>query len=242
MTKPCLVLLPGLLCDAAVWHEQRRALQFADCIVPSFGTLSSLTDMARSVLESVPAARFSLAGHSMGGRVALEIARLAPERIERFALFDSGLDPIAEGDAGERERRGRLSLLQLARREGMRKMGLQWARGMVHPARFGTPVFDAILDMIERQTPEIFEAQIQALLNRPNGREGLQRLSCPALFACGRQDTWSPLSRHQEMHALLPQSRLVVIEDSGHMSTMEQPAAVSDVLATWMDTGTANAA
>ena len=232
--KPCLVLLPGLLCDAAVWHEQGRALQSAHCIVPSFGTLASLTAMARSVLGAVPAARFSLAGHSMGGRVALEIARLAPERIERFALFDSGLDPIADGDAGERERTSRLSLLRLARQEGMRKMGLHWARGMVHPARLGTPLFDAILDMIERQTPEIFEAQIQALLNRPDGREGLTRLSCPILFACGRQDTWSPLSRHQEMHALFPGSRLVEIEDCGHMSTMEQPAAVSDALASWM--------
>jgi pimeloyl-ACP methyl ester carboxylesterase len=233
MAKPRVVLLPGLLCDAAVWREQVQALCFADCIVPSFGTLASLTTMARRVLDAVPAARFSLAGHSMGGRVALEIARIAPERIERFALFDSGLDPIAGGPSGEQELHSRMTLLRLARQEGMRPMGRQWARGMVHPARLGTPVFEEILDMIERQTPEIFEAQIQALLNRPDGREGLKRLSCPTLFACGRQDHWSPLSRHEEMHSLCPGSRLMVIENSGHMTTMEQPGAVSDALLDW---------
>lgn len=234
MARPCVVLLPGLLCDAAVWGEQCNALRAADCIVPSFGTLASLTEMALSVIDAVPAERFSLAGHSMGGRVALEIARIAPQRIERFALFDSGLDPIAGGPAGEQELHSRMALLRLARQEGMRTMGRQWALGMVHPARLGTPVFEEILDMIERQTPEIFEAQIQALLNRPNGRDALTRLSCPTLFACGRQDAWSPLSRHEEMQALCPGSRLVIIEDSGHMTTMEQPAAVSEALLDWI--------
>lgn len=232
---PCIVLLPGLLCDAAVWREQCRSLGPQHCIVPSFGTLASLGDMARSVLDLVPAERFSLAGHSMGGRVALEIARLAPQRIERIALLDSGLDPLAAGAAGDRERDQRMALLRLARQEGMRTMAKQWARGMVHPARIDTPVFEEILRMIERQTPETFEAQIHALLNRPDAREPLRHLQCPALFACGRQDTWSPLSRHEEMHALCPGSRLVVIENSGHMSTMEQPATVCDALQEWME-------
>jgi pimeloyl-ACP methyl ester carboxylesterase len=235
VTRPSVVLLPGLLCDAAVWRAPCQALAFADCIVPSFGTLASLTEMARSVLDGVAAPRFSLAGHSMGGRVALEIVRLAPQRVERFALFDSGLDALAAGAAGEQERQNRMALLQLARQHGMRAMGLKWAPAMVHPARRGSAVFEAILEMIERQTPETFEAQIHALLNRPDGREALQRLSCPTLFACGRQDAWSPLARHEEMHALRPGSRLVVIEDSGHMSPMEQPAAVAKALIDWMD-------
>ncbi|HSW05162.1 alpha/beta fold hydrolase [Aquabacterium sp.] len=235
MARPCVVLLPGLLCDAAVWREQCTALRFADCVVPSFGKLASLTAMARSVIDAVSTPRFSVAGHSMGGRVALEIARLVPERIERFALLDSGLDPIAEGPAGEHERENRMALLRVAQQQGMRHMGEQWARGMVHPARLETPVFEDILDMIERQTPEMFQAQIDALLNRPDGRDALMGISCPTLFACGRQDNWSPLSRHEEMHALCPGSRLVVIEDSGHMSTMEQPAAVSRALLSWMD-------
>ncbi|NML18828.1 alpha/beta fold hydrolase [Azohydromonas caseinilytica] len=234
MTRPCVVLLPGLLCDAAVWREQCQALAFADCVVPSYGELASITAMARSVLEAAPAQRFSLAGHSMGGRVALEVVRLAPERVERLALLDTGMDPLAQGGAGEQERAKRMALLQVARAKGMRAMGREWARGMVHPSRLDTPLFEEILDMIERQTPAIFEAQINALLGRPDARPVLRALSCPTLLACGRQDAWSPLSRHEEMQALVPGSRLVAIEDSGHMSTMEQPEAVSRALLDWM--------
>jgi pimeloyl-ACP methyl ester carboxylesterase len=233
MTRPCVVLLPGLLCDAAVWTAQREALSFADCVVPSYGELSSITGMARSVLEAAPQ-RFSLAGHSMGGRVALEMVRLAPERIERLALLDTGMDPIAPGTAGEQERDKRMALLRLARQEGMRRMGQAWARGMVHPSRLDSPLFEEILDMIERQTPAIFEAQINALLNRPDARGVLGSLRVPTLLLCGRQDAWSPLSRHEQMQALCPGSRLVAIEDSGHMSTMEQPEAVSGALLEWM--------
>jgi pimeloyl-ACP methyl ester carboxylesterase len=229
-----VVLLPGLMCDAAVWTAQCEALSFADCVVPSYGERSSITSMARHVLETVPAQRFSLAGHSMGGRVVLEMVRLAPERVERLALLDSGMDPLAPGEAGERERAKRMALLQLARDTGMRAMGREWARGMVHPSRLDSPLFERVLDMIERQTPTIFEAQINALLGRPDARPVLNGLRCPTLLACGRQDAWSPLSRHEEMHAMVLGSRLVVIEDSGHMSTMEQPDAVSRALVEWM--------
>jgi pimeloyl-ACP methyl ester carboxylesterase len=116
----------------------------------------------------------------------------------------------------------------------MREMGRDWARGMVHPARLATPLFGEILDMIERRTPAVFEAQVAALLARPDARPVLQALRCPVLLACGRQDAWSPLSRHEEMLALVPHARLAVIEDSGHMSTMEQPAAVSQALLEWL--------
>lgn len=229
-----LVLLPGLLCDAAAWAAQRDALPGVDCQVPDYGTLDSLGAMAELVLAQQPAPRFSLAGHSMGARVALEIVRRAPQRVERLALLDTGVDPLAPGDAGAAERTRRLALLALARERGMRTMGRDWARGMVHPARLDTPLFDAVLDMIERKTPAIFAAQIAALLARPDATEVLRGVRCDTLLLCGRQDAWSPLARHEQMQALQPDARLVVIEDSGHMSTMEQPAAVSAALQDWL--------
>lgn len=232
--QACVVLLPGLLCDAAVWAEQVEALDFADCIVPSYGELSSIAGMARHVLDTAPAKHLYVAGHSMGGRVALEMARLAPQRVRRLALLDTGMDPIAPGQAGEHERAKRMGLLQMAREQGMRAMGQQWAQGMVHASRWNSPLFDDILNMIDRQTPDIFAAQLEALLTRPDARGLLAQLRCPTLLACGRQDAWSPLSRHEEMHALLPGSRLAIVEDSGHMSPMEQPAAVSQALKEWM--------
>ncbi len=229
-----LVLLPGLLCDDAVWAHQRAVLPADDCVVPVFGAIDSIGAMAEQVLASVAAPRFSLVGHSMGGRVALEVLRRAPERVERLALLDTGIDPIAPGADGEREREGRMKLLATARRDGMRAMGRDWARGMVHPSRLGSPVFEQILDMIERRTPDIFAAQIHALLARPDAREVLRGLHCDTLLLCGRDDVWSPLARHEQMHAMLPTSRLAVIDHCGHMSTMEQPEAVSEVLVQWL--------
>jgi pimeloyl-ACP methyl ester carboxylesterase len=236
MSSPTLLLLPGLLCDITVWRDQISGLgSRAECHVPDYGSLGSLTAMAQQVLVSAPAGSFALAGHSMGGRVALEVVRLAPDRVERIALLDTGYQPLPAGAAGEQEKTGRMALLEQARVAGMRVMGQVWARGMVHAARLGTPVFKDILDMIERRTPAIFEAQIGALLNRPDATSVLKKLAVPTLVACGREDQWSPLARHQQMAALIPGARLAVIEDSGHMTTMEQPEAVTHLLSRWLE-------
>ncbi|MEO8122296.1 MAG: alpha/beta fold hydrolase, partial [Rhodoferax sp.] len=93
--KPTLMLLSGLMCDAAVWAPQCAALQAqAQCVVPDYGLRDSLAAMAQQVLAEAPTERFSLAGHSMGGRVALEVLRLAPQRVERLALLDTGTQPL----------------------------------------------------------------------------------------------------------------------------------------------------
>ena len=231
-----LVLLPGLMCDAAVWAPQVEALAGrVDCHVPDYGDRNSLGAMAEHVLATVPAGRFALAGHSMGGRVAFEVWRRAPERVERLALLDTSYHPLAPGEAGEAERRQRLALLEIARRQGMRTMAREWALGMVHPSRHGTPVFEAVLDMIERSTPDIFAAQIEALLDRPDATALLAMIDCPTLLLCGREDGWSPPSRHEFMRDRIAGARLVVVETCGHMSTMEQPAAVTAALQGWLD-------
>lgn len=234
MAHPTVVMLPGLLCDATVWQAQRQALPHAECIVPDYGLLSSITAMAQHVLNQLAVERVAVVGHSMGGRVALEMARLAPQRIERIALLDTGYQRRPATEQGRLEELSRLELLQLARERSMREMGQRWARGMVHPAHVDAPVFSAILDMIERKTSETFAAQIRALLDRPDGAPVLSTLSCPVLLVCGDEDQWSPLARHQEMQSMIPGSELVVIERAGHMTTMEQPAQVSGALQRWM--------
>ena len=230
-----LVLVPGLLCDEFVWSEQRRALSAQMQVwVPDHGSLDSLTDMAAAILRDAPAEQFALAGHSMGGRVALEVFRLAPHRVRRLALLDTGWRPRQAGAQGEEERRSRLALLETAFQHGMGIMGRQWASGMVHPSRLNTPVFEAIVAMIERKTPEIFAAQIHALLTRPDATDQLRALECPVLVLCGRQDGWSSLSQHSQMAELIPRSRLRIVEECGHMSTLEQPAAVTAALVEWL--------
>ena len=224
------------MCDAAVWAPQVAALGARyRCVVADYGALASLGAMAEGALAQAPGGQLAIAGHSMGGRVAFEIMRRAPERVSQLALLDTACPPLAEGAEGERERTQRYALLRKARDEGMRAMARQWASGMVHPQRLDTPLFEAILDMIERSSPEIFAAQIEALLARPDATPLLGEICCPTLVLAGREDAWNPPPRHIFMHERIADSRLVFIEDSGHMCTMEQPDRVSAELAVWLE-------
>lgn len=239
MTTEQIVFLPGLMCDAVVWkHQQSGLAPRAESFVAEYHDVDSLPAMAAKVLRDAPYDVFSLAGHSMGGRVAVEVVRQAPQRVRRLALLDTGYEPLAQGETGEQEEAKRLALLKFARENGMREMGKTlWAPGMVHPNRLDTPLFEEILAMIERRTPEQFEAQIKALLSRPDAEPVLRSLACPTYVICGRQDAWSPYERHEIMSRMIPASRatLVAIEESGHMSTMERPDDVTAVLAEWLD-------
>lgn len=232
---PALLLLPGLVCDRAAWdavvaHIGARAR----CEVHETGPDRTLGAMAQRVLAAAPPS-FALAGHSMGGRVALEIVRRAPNRVERLALLDTGWRALPAGSAGEAERSARYALLATARRSGMRAMGRTWVEPMVHPARLADDrLMQAILDMIERRTPDDFEAQIEALLARPDAGAVLRGIDCPTLVLCGRQDAWSPLAQHEEIASMVPGATLAAIDDCGHMSTMEAPEPVAEAMLGWL--------
>ncbi len=236
-----LVLVPGLMCDDAVWEHQVGLLGAGrDVQVASHGLSDTLGEMAGRILDHAPR-RFALAGHSMGGRVALEVMARAPDRVTRLALLDTGYEAITLGESGERERAGRYRLLEMARREGMLPMAQDWARGMVHPLRLtDQPLMDSIHSMIARASPEQFDAQIRALLARPDRTALLAQLRLPVLVLCGREDAWSPLARHEVMAKRIQGSRLVSVPDSGHMSTMERPDAVTNALRAWLDYPTAD--
>jgi len=230
-----LMLLPGLNCDAAVWASQVVALKDqAHCVIPAWGLRDSLTAMAQQVLDEAPTERFSVAGHSMGGRVALEVMRLAPQRVERLALLSTGTHPLAAGEAGEKEKAGRMALLKIARELGMRTMAQEWAKGMVHPERIGSPLFEQVLDMFDRGSAAQYAAQINALLRRPDAAALLPTIQCPTLVLTGRDDSWSGPAQHEAMAAVIPGAQLVIVEHCGHMCTMEQPQAVSAALADWL--------
>jgi len=230
-----LVLVPGLLCDAAVWEHQAVELRdIAEITIPDHGALDSLEKMAEAILARAPQ-RFAIAGHSMGGRVTFEVIRQSPGRVTGVALLDTASTPRRAGSAGEAEAGQRYRLLEKARREGMRAMGLEWAQPMVHPSRVPErELMNTILDMIERKTPEIFAAQIKALLERPDARPLLSEIKCPALVLCGREDSWSVPEHHEEMAKMIRGSRLVVVNDCGHMSTMERPQEVTAALRQWL--------
>jgi pimeloyl-ACP methyl ester carboxylesterase len=230
MTAP-LILLPGLLCDATVWAPQKDALrgQFQVTAWLHFYGHDSLAGMAHELLKAAPP-RFALAGHSMGGRVALEIMRAAPERVERLALFDTTATPATPGEPEKRR-----DMIELAQTAGMAALAARWLPMIVHPSRLTQPDFMSPLTaMICRATPEIFVRQVQALLNRPDYRPVLSQIACPTLVACGRDDLWSPVAAHQETAAAISGAKLAVIDNCAHMATVEAPQEVGNLLRDWL--------
>jgi pimeloyl-ACP methyl ester carboxylesterase len=227
-----LFLLCGLLCDETIWADvPDRLAPVADVHIMSFGGLSSIEGMADQVLAMAPF-RFALAGHSMGGRVALEVWRKAPERVTGLALLDTGVHATRES-----EYESRAVLVRLARKHGMVALADEWL-----PPMMGAPpdriaqVMPTLKAMVQRSTPESFAGQINALLQRPDARPILPSIDVPTLLLSGTNDTWSSLSQHADMQRHIAGSTLVEIAGAGHMAPIERPDAVARALKGWLAT------
>ncbi len=222
MTTDKIILIPGLMSDRTVWAPILDQLG-PDAVVADLTSQDDLTDMARDCL-ALSDGPLRVAGHSMGARVALEMARLAPNRIARLALLDTGTHPLA---AGERDTRDKMVALGYA--QGMQALCDRWLPGMVHPDRHSdTNLMGALNAMVMRQSPDSHARQITALIHRPDAAIYLLSITCPVLVMVGRHDTFSPVSQHEDMVALLPDARLVVIEEAGHFAPLERPKATAD--------------
>lgn len=231
-----LVLIPGLMCDDTVWRPLVPLLaDLAPCQVVDHGGAADLVQMARQVLDDAPP-RFNLAGHSMGGRVALEVVRLAAGRVAGLALLDTGYTASAAGAPGMAERAGREALLAVARDQGVRVMALQWVQGMLPRRLADAALVEAIVAMFERKSADIFARQIAALLARPDATPVLTALRVPTLVLCGEHDSWATPAQHARIAALVRPDlvTLELVQDAGHMSTMEQPAALALAMRQWL--------
>jgi pimeloyl-ACP methyl ester carboxylesterase len=230
-----MVLAPGMLCDRAVWTEQIRAFSAeVDLLVPGYGAARSMTAMAAAVLAQA-APRFSIAGHSMGGRVALEVLRLAPQRVERLCLLSTEHRPAPPGEPGRREREGRRALLALAHEKGMGAVAQAWLPHLIAPARQeDETLVREIVAMIGRRTPEELDAQIAAGETRRDSGAVLRAAACPLLIMGGAEDAIRPPASQRAMAALAPHARLHILEGCGHMITLERPEAVTLAMTQWL--------
>ena len=231
-SRPHLILVPGLLCDAALWQPQIDDLS-AICRpwVADVAQDDSIAGMAARVLRTAPSQRFAVAGLSMGGYVAMELVRQAPERVSSLAL----LDTRARLDTPEETAR-RLEMLRLAQTErGFTPITNRMLPLLIHESRLQDQALVAIIrGMAERTGVEGYVRQQRAVMARADTRDDLRRFHCPTLVVCGRQDAITPLAMSVEMAELVPDARLAVIEDCGHLSTLEKPREVNAALRTWL--------
>lgn len=230
--KSGLVLLPGLLCDGALWASQVADLpEVAECWVPESLAQGSMQAMAHAVLRDAPFDRFAVAGLSMGGYVCMEIMRQAPQRISACAL----LDTRAAADSPEETQR-RHDLMRLAQTaRGFQPVTTRMLPLLVHNSRLGdTALVEVVRGMAQRTGIDAYVRQQQAIISRPDSRADLEQIAIPSLVLCGRQDVLTTLSDHQEMARLIPGAEFVIIEECGHLSPLERPDEVNAALRNWI--------
>ena len=232
MTEPMPTLLvPGLLCSPRLFAGQMPALwQYGPVTVADHRRDDTVDAIARRILETAPP-RFALAGLSMGGYIALAILRAAPERVSRLALFDTG----ARADLPEQSQR-RKAQIELARSGRFPEIPETLWPLFVHKDRHGdAKLKEAVLQMAEETGPDAFIRQQMAIMSRPDARPDLPRIKCPTLVLVGEADQLTPPALSEEMAAAIPGSRLLVVPGSGHLSTLEQPEAVSKAMVEWIN-------
>jgi pimeloyl-ACP methyl ester carboxylesterase len=223
-----LLFLPGLACDARIYAPQLAA--FPDSrAVDGYGAASALADMARVALEQAPES-FDLFGHSMGGRVALEVFRLAPRRVRRLALVSTGVHSLREGEPAKRQ-----ALQTIGWNHGFEKLIDEWLPPMVAEANRAKPdIYEPLRQMNLDAGQAVFDAQIHALVNRPEVESLLPQIACPTLVMTGENDTWSSPAQHEAIAVAIPNSELVIVPGAGHMIQLEAPEAVNAAIARWL--------
>jgi pimeloyl-ACP methyl ester carboxylesterase len=228
--KPRLVLLPGQLCDAALWAPQLDALaDIADMQIADLTRDDTVVAMAARVLTSTEG-DFALCGLSLGGYVAFEIVRQAPQRVRRLALMNTSARPDTEESSSQRARSVRAA--QIGAFKGVTPRFLP---GILHPAHAGDPaIAPIVLAMTERVGRVAFERQQYAAMTRPDSRPLLPSITCPALVVGGLQDRVAPPDLQREIAASIAGARLELLDVCGHLAPLEQPHAVNRLMREWL--------
>jgi pimeloyl-ACP methyl ester carboxylesterase len=230
MPRTTLVLLPGLINTRRVFEQQIEALSdIADCIVPELWHHDTMAAMAEATLAMAPPT-FALVGFSMGGYVAFEILRRAAEKVERLALMDT--QAVPDSAESTKRRRALLDQTKIGRFHGVQRTLLPQ---LVHPRHIDdAAISQPIFDMAQEIGAEGFVREQRAIIDRADSRHMLVDIDIPTVVIVGRQDQVTPLPRSEEMAADVADSRLVVLEECGHMSPLEKPAEVTAALRRWL--------
>ncbi|MEM6410375.1 MAG: alpha/beta hydrolase [Pseudomonadota bacterium] len=225
MPKSSVLFIPGFMCDHRLFTHQSAALSDAgyDCRHADLSRGLSLENIAKKVLEKAPK-RFAAVGLSMGGLVAFELYRQAPERITHLALLNTTARPDAAGEARKNQlRRVASGDLDLVLKEDLKPQYL-------HPQNRGKDTLELLEDMGRHLGEHVFCSQTMALACRRSYCNLLDRIVCPTIVIAGADDTVCPVNRHEEIASRISGADLHILEDCGHLSTLEKSEKVNDAL------------
>ncbi|MFU8882931.1 MAG: alpha/beta fold hydrolase [Rhodobacterales bacterium] len=225
-----VVLLPGMMCDARLFAPQITDLSRDHAVTVAPITQGERVEEIASALLDVLPAKFALAGLSMGGIVAMELLRRAPERITRIALMDT--NPLAETPQSAAAYEPMIIGARAGRLDEVMRGFMK--PDFLAPGPQRLTVLHQVFEMAQDLGPEVLVRQVRALQRRRDQQVALRRCKVPALVMCGAYDRLTPLKRHAFMAELIPYARLEVIEDAGHLPTLEAPEAVTAVLRAWL--------
>ncbi|HCL63334.1 MAG TPA: hypothetical protein DIC56_00495 [Rhizobium sp.] len=224
-----LVFIPGLLSDSSVWQPIAEA---AKALMPihhaDVTRNASIPSMASRILGEIDGHLIAI-GHSMGGRVAMEMARQAPARVRGLVLANTGYHPRRDGEDTKRQQ-----MIDLGNRD-MEALADLWLPPMLDPSRTDdTELLERLKAMVLHAGPAMHERQTRALLDRPDAGAYMADISCPILLVAARQDGWSPIAQHREIAEAAPDTELVVIENAGHFAPVERAEDVADAICDWL--------
>jgi pimeloyl-ACP methyl ester carboxylesterase len=236
MTKTPLLLVPGLLCSPRLYAAQIANLsEVAEVVVPDWrkaplAIFDTWEKTARWVLDQMPARNFALAGLSLGGMIAVEIMQIAADRVTRLALLDTGMR--AQTPAEQAIRRARIRLADEGHFELV--LGLQMSRFLPAYRLPDKALVDEVMAMCTETGVDIYKRQEALAAVRVDRRPDLPKIKCPTVVVCGRDDAATPLFMSEEIAAAIKGSELVVIEQCGHLITMEKPDETNAILRRWL--------
>lgn len=228
--KPNFLLLPGLLNDASVFADLVTALSTVATVeVGDLSIAESVTDLAASVLKAAAAKRFVVLGLSLGGYVAFEIMRQAPERVAGLVLMDTTARPDTPEASAKRE-----ALIKLAATD-LDAVTEQLLPLLSHPDQMNLPAVRGVIQsMASGLGGEVFAHQQRAIIGRPDSRPTLKSIACPTLVICGQDDQITPPELATEMADGIRHARLEIIPQCGHLATLDQPERVCALLLDWI--------
>ena len=223
-------MVPGMMCDERIFSPQIEELsKNIEVTVADISNFSSVTELASDVLKNAPKS-FSLLGHSMGGIVAMEIYSQQPKRVEKLILMDT--NPKAELDEVKLKREPQI-------REVNKGKLLEVMRDEMKPNYLAESenkrsVLNVCMDMALTLGPDVFINQSRALQSRLDQQNTIQSIKIPVLIMCGSEDKLCPVERHEMMHNMISDSDLIIINNAGHMPTLEQPRETTEVIKEWL--------